>query len=55
MWFLTFGQERKLWVSENKVLSKIFRRKKDEVIEQFMTLRKEESRDLYKSLCILGR
>jgi len=48
-WSLTLKDERRLGVFENRVLRKIFGRKRDEVKEEWRKLHKEEFNDLYPS------
>jgi len=48
-WSLTLREERKLRVSENMVLSKIFGPRKDEVTGEWRRLHNEELNDLYSS------
>jgi len=53
MWSLTFREEHKLQMFENRGLRKIFRPKKDEVTEQFWVLHNMEFHDLYRSPSII--
>jgi len=46
---LTLREERKLRVFENKVLRRIFGRRRDEVTEEWRRLHNEELNDLYSS------
>jgi hypothetical protein len=48
-WSLTLREEHRLRVSENRVLRRIFRPKRDEVTEEWRKLHNEELRDLYSS------
>jgi len=48
-WSLTFGEERRLRVCENRVLRRIFGPKRDEVTGEWRKLRNEELNDLYSS------
>ena len=48
-WSLTLKEERKLRVSENRVLRRIFWPKRDEVIREWRKLHNEELNDLYCS------
>jgi hypothetical protein len=52
-WSLTLREERRLRLLENKVLRRIFGLKRDEVIEEWRKLHKEELYDLYSSLNII--
>ena len=45
-WFLTLREEYKLWVSETKLLSKIFERTRKEKVGGRRQLHNEEVRDL---------
>ena len=49
IWSLTFRDERKLWVFENRVLRRIFGTKRDEVTGEWRKLHNEELNDLYSS------
>ena len=46
-WSVIFSEEHRLWVLENRVLSKIFGPKKDKVTEDWSRLHNEELNDLY--------
>jgi len=46
-WSLTFREERKLRVFENRVLKRIFGPKRDEVTGEWRKLQNEEINDLY--------
>jgi hypothetical protein len=48
-WSLTLREERRLSVSENKVLRRIFGPKRDEVTREWKKLHNEEPNDLYSS------
>jgi len=48
-WLLTFKEEGKLRVFENRVLRRIFRPKRDEVTGEWRKLRNEEHDDLHSS------
>jgi hypothetical protein len=48
-WSLTLREERRLRVLENRVLRRIFGRKKDEVTGEWRKLQNEELNDLYFS------
>jgi hypothetical protein len=48
-WSLTLREERRLRVSENRVLRKVFGPKRDEVTGEWRKLHKEEQNDLYFS------
>jgi len=48
-WSLTLREERRLRVFENRVLSRIFGPKRDEVTEEWRKLHNEELNDLYCS------
>jgi hypothetical protein len=48
-WSLTFRDEQRLRVSENKVLRRIFGRKSGKVPGEWGKLHNEELRDLYSS------
>jgi hypothetical protein len=52
-WSLTFREEYKLRVFENKVLRRIFGSKRDEVTGGWRKLHNEELRDLYSSPSII--
>ena len=47
MVLLTLREERKLRVFENKVLRRIFGRRREEVTEEWRSLHKEEINDWY--------
>ena len=53
-WSLTLREERKLRVSENKVLRRIFGPRRDEVTEEWRRLHNEELSDLYSSSILCG-
>jgi len=53
-WSLTFREEHRLRVSENRVLRRIFRCKRDEVIEEWRTLHNEELNDMYPHQILFG-
>jgi len=46
-WSLTLREERSLRVFENRVLRRIFGRKRDEVTKEWRKLHNEELNDLY--------
>jgi hypothetical protein len=46
-WSLTLWEERRLRVSENRVLRRVFGPKRDEVTGEWRKLHKEELYDLY--------
>jgi hypothetical protein len=46
-WLLTLREERRLKVFENRVLSRIFGPKRDEVTREWRKLHNEELNDLY--------
>jgi hypothetical protein len=48
-WSITLREERRLRVSENRVLRRIFGPKRDEVTGEWRKLRKEDLNDLYFS------
>jgi hypothetical protein len=52
-WSLTLRKEHRLRVFENRVLRRIFGRKKDEVTGEWRKLHNEERRDLYSSPSII--
>ena len=52
-WSLTFSEERRLRVFENRVLMRIFGPKRDEVTEEWRKLHNEELNDLYYSPTII--
>jgi hypothetical protein len=47
IWFLTLGEEHRLRAFENRVLRRIFGRKRDEVTGEWRRLHNEELNDLY--------
>jgi hypothetical protein len=47
VWSLTFREERRLRVSENRVLRRVFGPKRDEVTGEWRKLHNEEVNDLY--------
>jgi hypothetical protein len=49
IWSLTLREERRLRVSENRMLRRIFGSKRDEVTWEWRTLHNEEFNDLYSS------
>ena len=49
IWSLTFREERRLSVFENRVLRKIFGPRRDEVTGEWRKLHNEELNDLYCS------
>jgi len=51
-WSLPVREERRLRVSENRVLRRIFRPTRDEVTREWRKLHKEELNDLYSSSSI---
>ena len=53
-WSLTLREERRLRVFENRVLRRIFGRRRDEVTEEWRKLHNEELNDLYWSPIIFG-
>ena len=53
-WSLTFGEERKLRVSQNMVLRRIFGPRRDEVMGEWRRLHNEELNDLYSSPIMCG-
>ena len=53
-WSLTFREERKLKVFENKVLRRIFGPRRDEVTGDWRRLHNEELNDLYSSPNMVG-
>jgi hypothetical protein len=53
-WSLTLGEEHRLRVFENRVLRRIFGRKRDEVTGERRKLHNEELRDLYSLPSIIG-
>jgi hypothetical protein len=52
-WSLTFREEHRLRVFENRVLRRIFGPKRDEVTGEWRKLHNEEFRDLYSSPSII--
>jgi len=48
-WSLTLRKERRLRVLENRMLRRIFGRKRDEITEEWRKLHNEELNDLYYS------
>jgi hypothetical protein len=52
-WSVTLREERRLRVSENRVLRRIFGLKRDEVTGEWRTLHNVELNDLYSSHTIL--
>jgi hypothetical protein len=46
-WLLTFREECRLWVFENRVLRRIFGPMRDEVTEEWRKLHNEQLNDLY--------
>jgi len=52
-WLLTFREERRLRVFENRVLRRIFGPKRNEVTGKWIKLHKEELNDLYSSSIIV--
>jgi hypothetical protein len=48
-WSLTLREEHRLRVFENRVLRRIFSRKRDEVMGEWRTLHNKELHDLYSS------
>jgi hypothetical protein len=52
-WSLTLNEEHRMRVFENRVLSRIFGPKKDEVTGEWRKLHNEELRDLYSSRSII--
>jgi hypothetical protein len=52
-WSLTFREERRLRLFENRVLRRVFGPKRDEVTEELRKLHKEELSDLYSLLNIV--
>jgi hypothetical protein len=53
IWSLTLREEHRLRVFENRVLRRIFRPKRDEVMGEWRKLHNEELRDLYSSPSII--
>jgi len=53
-WSLTLREERRVRMSENRVLRRIFGPKRDEVKEEWRKLHNEELNDLYSSLILFG-
>jgi hypothetical protein len=52
-WSLTFREEHRLSVFENRVLRRIFEPKRDEVTEEWKKIHNEELNDLYSSTNIV--
>jgi hypothetical protein len=52
-WSLTLREEHRLRVYENRVLRRLFRPKRDEVMGEWRKLHNEELRDLYSSPSII--
>jgi hypothetical protein len=52
-WSLTFREEQRQRVSENRVLRRIFGPKRDEVTGEWIKLHNKEFRDLYSSPSII--
>jgi hypothetical protein len=52
-WSLTFREERRLRVFENRMLSRMLGPKRDEVTGELRKLHNEELRDLYSSPSII--
>jgi hypothetical protein len=52
-WSLTLKEEHRLRVFENRVVRRIFRPKRDEVMGEWRKLHNEELRDLYSSPSII--
>ena len=48
-WSMTMREERRLTVSENRTLKRIFRPKRDEVTGEWRKLNNEELNDLHSS------
>ena len=46
-WSLTSREERRLWLFDNRVLSRVFWPKRDEITGEWRKLHNEELRDLY--------
>jgi hypothetical protein len=53
MWYLTLREERRLRVFGNRVLRRIFRLKREEVIRGWRKLHNEELHNLYSSSSII--
>jgi hypothetical protein len=54
IWSLTLKEEHKVRMFENRVLRRIFGRKRDEVMGGWRKLHNEELRELYSSPSIIG-
>ena len=54
-WSLTFREERRLRVFENRVLTKVFGPKRDEVTGEWRKLHNEELNDLYSHRALVGK
>jgi hypothetical protein len=54
-WFLTLREEHRLGVFENRVLSRIFGSKRDEVTGEWRELHNEELHDLYSSPSLITK
>jgi hypothetical protein len=54
-WSLTVREERRLKVSENRVLRRVFGPKRDEVTGEWRKLHNEEPNDLYSLPNIVGK
>jgi hypothetical protein len=52
-WFLTLREEHRLRVFENRILRRIFGRKRDEVTGDWRKLHNEELQNLYSSPSII--
>jgi hypothetical protein len=52
-WCLTLREEHRLRLFENRVLRRIFGRKRDEVMGEWRKLHNEELRDFYSSPSII--
>jgi len=53
MWSLTLREKQRLWLFENRVLSRIFGPKRDEVTREWLQLHNEDLNDLYSSANIV--